>query len=116
MDRGYVVERCFVSIICKKLKEAGINHSKAANTAFSDRKNGVNTWRDIRNFDRPKKPQRLNLGEAIALADVVGEPLHALLIEVDYALKNGWDLERDDPSPTCREKQGRRSEKPAGGQ
>lgn len=116
MDTGYVFERCFVSIICQKLRENGITHTATANMAFADRKNGVNTWRDIRNFDRPKKPQRLNLGEAVALAAVAGEPLHAILIEVGYALKNGWDIERDDPSPLCREKRGRRSSKPLAGE
>jgi len=101
---GYTRERCFIGIICQKLKAKGIRHSPAARVVFGGHKEPVNAWRSLRNPSaKRRKPRGLSLAEAYDLAELVGEPLLSLLVETDHAVKAGWTLEKDDPSSWCQE-------------
>ncbi|SKA72679.1 hypothetical protein [Desulfobaculum bizertense] len=88
MKTGLDFERKFIEVITEMVILSGMNHTDFAKKTFGETDGSVVKWRRMRNaFSATGRPQRLTVGEAWRMAEVLGKTYPELCFTVEQRLK-----------------------------
>lgn len=81
------IERAFIEIIERMLREKGMSKKEFASQIWSDIESPESKWQRIANGSKDGKPQKITLDEAAAMAVALGVDLPYMVYLVSQAVK-----------------------------
>ena len=91
---SYIFERCFLRLIEKLVRQAGMSDTEFSIKAFQGAENPVKAWQHLRNGNRGKY-RRVTLEDAYSMALALGKDFTQLYWKTHDELENGWSLAQD---------------------
>ena len=91
---SYIFERCFLRLIEKLVRQAGMSDTEFSIKAFQGAENPVKAWQHLRNGNRGKY-RRVTLEDAYSMALALGKDFTQLYWQTHDELENGWSLAQD---------------------
>jgi len=104
---GYLFERCLVRYVIKKYGGDDPHYSELGRLIFFDQADPATSYRNVR---KSGKPRRVNVAEAVRMAEAVGMDIASLCFHVQKEIDNGWTLV-DDETPKETKKAGKKTKK-----
>ena len=91
---SYVFERCFLRLVEKLVRQAGMSDADFSAKAFQGSENPAKAWQHLRNGNRGKY-RRVTLEDAYGMAIALGKDFTQLYWKTHDELENGWSLAQD---------------------
>ena len=91
---SYIFERCFLRLVEKLARQAGLSDAEFSIKAFQGAENPAKAWQHLRNGNRGKY-RRVTLEDAYSMANALGKDFTQLYWKTQDELENGWSLAQD---------------------